>query len=208
MSLVSDIWIKEVVQNPKEPRLKLASVTFFNQMENAENPIKSRQYKISSIMKNLFTLLFLMMGVLSALAKEMPQLVIQAKDGTKVSYLLKSLPQITFAEDEINISSNEVVITYSVSQTSKCFYETIEIEPEEGLVELQTDKLQFHFDGNAIIFPSLKSNSRICLYTVTGGILFTKSNIAEGEYLLSLDNLASGTYIVNVNEITCKIIKQ
>lgn len=159
-------------------------------------------------MRKRFLLLFLLMGVVSAKAVEAKQIVIQAKDGTEVSYLLRSQPKISFSENEISVSSNEVQVTYSVPQTAKFYYETIDIELEEGLLDLQTEKLTYRYDGNAIIFSSLKEGSRISMYAINGTLIYSKDNIPNGEYMLSIDNLSTGAYLFNVNEITCKIIKQ
>ena len=159
-------------------------------------------------MRKFILFLFLCLGIASAKAIEAKQLVIQAKDGTKVSYLLRSQPKISFSENEINVSSNDVLVTYSVPQTAKFYYETIEIELEEGLMDLQTEQLSYRFEGNAIIFSSIKEGSRISMYAVNGSLIYSKDNIPSGEYMFSLDNLSTGAYLINVNETTCKIIKQ
>ena len=159
-------------------------------------------------MRKFFLFLFLCVGIVSANAIAAKQLVVQAKDGTKVSYLLKSYPNISFTENEINISSNDVVITYSVSQTAKFYYETVEIDQETGLTDIQTEETIYRQEGNAIIFSSLKEGSRISMYAINGSLIYSKDNIPSGEYMFSLDNLSTGAYLINVNEITCKIIKQ
>lgn len=156
-------------------------------------------------MKRLFTLLFLCMSMISMIASETTQLVVQSKDGTKVSYLLRTLPKLSFT-DEITVSSNEVSITYSVPQLEKFYYEKIEVA--DGIKDLQTDELVFRYEGNAIIFSGLSAGSNISLYSINGILLFNKSNISEGEYMFSLDNLSTGAYLINVNETTCKIVKQ
>ena len=51
------------------------------------------------------------------------------------------------------------------------------------------------------------------LFLVTGGAGFIGSNICEalldmGYKVRCLDNLSTGAYLINVNETTCKIIKQ
>lgn len=157
-------------------------------------------------MRKFILFLFLCLGIASTKAAEAKQLVILAKDGTKVSYLLKALPKISFLENEISITSNDVVVSYSVPQTAKFYYETIEIE--DGLMDIQTDKTAYRYDGNAIIFSSVKDANRLSLYAINGSLIYSKDNLPNGEYIFSLDNLATGAYIVNVNEITCKIIKQ
>lgn len=159
-------------------------------------------------MKKLITLLFLVLGIISIRAEETTQLVILSKDGTKVSYLLRDFPQISLTGGDITVMSKGVSVTYSVSQTEKFYYEPVENKIESGIRDLQTEELTYRFNGNAIIFSALKADSQISMYSINGSLLFSKSNIAEGEYVLSLDNFSTGAYVMKVNEITCKIIKQ
>ena len=159
-------------------------------------------------MKKIVTLLLLILGILSVQAEKTLQLVILSKDGTKVSYLLKDFPKISLIEEDIIVASKGVSVTYSVAQTAQFYYEPIDIEIEEGIKDLQTEKMTYRYEGNAIIFSEVKADSKISMYSINGALLFSKSNIAEGEYILSLDNISTGVYVMKVNEITCKIIKQ
>ncbi len=158
-------------------------------------------------MKKLFSVLLFLGVVLFSNAEEQPQLVIQAKDGTKVSYLLRTYPVIKFTDNEILVSSDEVQLSYSVAQTDKFYYETVDV-PESGIKDIQTEELIYQFRGNAILFPNLKDDSTISIYTIGGSLLFSKDNIRGGEYLLSLNNIPIGIYLINVNQLTCKILKQ
>ena len=59
--------------------------------------------------------------------------------------------------------------------------------------------------GNMLIFRNLSKDSDIAFYSVEGVLL--ASEVAEGEYIMSLEKYPKGIYIVRVNGIGTKIVK-
>lgn len=72
------------------------------------------------------------------------------------------------------------------------------------ITDLSSDKV-FKYENETLIFPSLKANSSICVYSINGTVVFRKNIHSSGEYAFPLDNLNAGVYLVNVNGLTYKI---
>lgn len=142
---------------------------------------------------------------LMAMANEpITKLVIWAKDGTKVAYALAEKPKITFTKSELVINTNNVDINYDLDKMSRFTYES---GSSAGITDLKSDDI-FRFQGEALVFPALSANSTISIYSLNGSLIFKKTVQTAGEYAFPLSELSTGVYLVNVNGITCKILKR
>ena len=133
------------------------------------------------------------------------QLVVWAKDGTKVAYALTEKPKITFTETDLVITSNGVEVNYALENMARFTYED---NTATAITDLRTDKASFKLDGESLLFPALKANSIVSLYSLNGTLVFKKSVLKAGEYSFPLSNLKAGAYVVMVNGLTYKIVKK
>lgn len=157
-------------------------------------------------MKRKLTILLSLLLTFSADASEpVKNLAVWTKDGTKVVYSLSENPKITFTETDLLITTNGVEITYSLENMARFVYEKSDAT---GLTDLCTDETPFNFNGEYLLFPSLKANSIVSIYNLNGTLAFKKGVTTAGEYAFSLSNLGRGVYIVNVNGLTYKIVKR
>ena len=62
--------------------------------------------------------------------------------------------------------------------------------------------------GESLLFPALKANSTVSVYSLNGTLVFKKTIHQNGEYAFPLSNLNAGVYMVNVNGLTYKIMKR
>lgn len=156
-------------------------------------------------MKRKILFLMLLQFCIFAIADEsQTQLVIWAKDGTKVTYALAEKPKITFTENEIVVNTNNVEISYDLDKMSRFTYES------GGTTDITDLKYNctFNFQNEALIFPALSANSAISIYSLNGFLVFKKTVQTAGEYAFPLSNLNAGMYLVNVNGMTYKILKK
>ncbi len=153
----------------------------------------------------LFLLLMLILTeILNVYSEEKTQLTIHSKDGTKVSYILRQQPKISFSTKEIIVKSNDVDIIYEREEIAKFTYEIVNVQT--GIINLSTDEKAFEIIDNAIMFPQLKSNSVVNIYSISGNLIFHKEITEGGEYMFPLTSCVNGVYLVNVNGLTYKII--
>lgn len=152
----------------------------------------------------LFLLLMLILTeIVNVYSEEKTQLTIHSKDGTKVSYILCQQPKVSFSTKEIIVKSNDVDIIYEREEMAKFTYEKVDVQT--GIINLSTGEKAFEILDNAIMFPQLKSNSIINIYSVSGNLIFHKEIPEGGEYMFPLTSIADGVYLVNINSLTYKI---
>lgn len=132
-------------------------------------------------------------------------LVVWAKDGTKVAYALAEKPKVTFTETELIITSNGVEVKYDLENMARFTYED---NTATAITNLQTGNVSFKLNGESLLFPALKANSTVSVYSLNGMLVFKKTVSQNGEYALPLSNLNAGVYMVNVNGLTYKIVKR
>lgn len=132
-------------------------------------------------------------------------LVVWAKDGTKVAYALAEKPKVTFTETDLVITAKGVEVNYSLENMARFTYES---NDESAIINLQTDESPFKLTGESLLFPALKANSTVSVYSLNGTLVFKKTVRQNGEYAFPLSNLNAGVYMVNVNGLTYKIVKR
>ena len=157
-------------------------------------------------MKKKLLLVLLSLFCLSAMADEpKTQLVVWAKDGTRVAYALAEKPKVTFTETDLVITAQGVEVNYLLENMARFTYES---NSNNAIRNLKTGEVSFKLDGESLLFPALKANSTASLYTLNGTLVFKKTVRQNGEYAFPLSNLNAGVYMVNVNGLTYKIVKR
>lgn len=153
------------------------------------------------------TILFLLLPLLSMMVmanEPITQLVIWAKDGTKVAYALAEKPKLTFTESELVVKTDNIEVTYDLEQMLRFTYESGSVT---GMTDLRTEST-FSIQNEALVFPALSANSTVSVYSLNGSLVFKKTIRTTGEYAFSLSELNTGVYLVDVNGVTYKIMKR
>ena len=144
-------------------------------------------------------------GIFAKAENNPTNLVVWAKDGTKVAYALAEKPKVTFTETDLVITASGVEVNYSLENMVRFTYED---NTSTAIANLQTDESTFKLDGESLLFPALKANSTVSVYSLNGMLVFKKTIHQNGEYAFPLSNLNTGVYMVNVNGLTYKIVKR
>lgn len=139
------------------------------------------------------------------LAEEKTMLVVWSKDSAKVAYALDEKPKISFTDTTLIISVKDAEVSYPLEDMLRFTYED---NTSMAITNLQTDKSIFKLDGEFLLFPALKANSTVSVYSLSGTLVFKKTVRQNGEYAFALSSLNSGVYMVNVNGLTYKIVKR
>lgn len=157
-------------------------------------------------MKTKLLAMLLSLTFLSSMANESKTLlVVWAKDGTQIAYALAEKPKVTFTETDLVIKTDSVEVNYSLENMARFTYENEETVP---ITNLQTGKNSFKLAGESLLFPSLKANSTVSLYSLNGTLVLNKTVRTAGEYSFPLSGLNAGVYVVTVNGLTYKIVKR
>lgn len=155
--------------------------------------------------KKLLTTLLLIFCISVMADEPKSNLVVWAKDGTKVAYALNEEPIVTFTETDLVIIANGVEVNYSLDNMARITYETNEIN---SIRDLKTNDMLFKLDGESLLFPSLSANSTVSIYALNGILVFKKTVQAAGKYSFPLSYLNTGVYTITVNGLTYKIVKK
>ena len=133
-------------------------------------------------------------------------LVLWGKDGEKIAtYALSNKPKIIFSQTEMTILSENIEVRHqNLSELSRFTYEN---DTESGIFNLLTED-KYLFNGESVLFPSLKANSIICVYSLSGTCVINKTTQQSGTYAIPISHLQSGVYIIKVNSLTFKILKK
>ena len=132
-------------------------------------------------------------------------LVVWAKDGSKVAFALSKKPKITFTETDLQITGQNIDVTYALDDMARFTYEKVDVS---AMKDIQTEKEVFRLTGESLLFPALKANSTVSVYSLNGTLIFSKTVQAAGEYSFPISNLNTGVYTVTVNGLTYKIVKR
>lgn len=133
------------------------------------------------------------------------KLIVWAKDGTKVTYVLNEKPLVTFTETDLVIHSNGIEMNYPLTSMARF---TFEKGQNTGVRNINSIESHISFDGNLLCFHNLSMNSNVSLYSYNGNLIF-KDRIPNGkDYTLPLSNLDAGIYIVTINGMSYKFAKK
>lgn len=133
-------------------------------------------------------------------------LVVWKKDGSKVAFALTEKPKVTFNENSLMINTTTVSVSYDLADMAKFTYE----DPgEEGIRNIENDKeSSFKFDGEMLLFPSLKAGSKVSIHNLGGVLVFARTIEVAGDYSFPISHLDKGVYVVSVDGLTYRIVKR
>lgn len=156
-------------------------------------------------MKKILLSLMFCLSIVAKAEDNPTNLVVWAKDGTKVAYALSEKPKVTFTETDLVITTKGIEVNYSLTNMARFTYEADDFTV---IRNLRTDEVSFKIDSESLIFPALHASSTVSLHSLNGALIFSKTVHTAGEYSLSLSNLKTGVYVVTVNDLTYKIVKR
>lgn len=129
----------------------------------------------------------LLLGISAFYTYAQNTLNIHQKNGGMVSYSFADKPVVTYVEDNLHVSTNNVSIDYPLSELVKLTF----TESGSSMGELRLDD----------------NNSPIQIYDANGrSIKMIGKN--EGELILNIQELPTGIYFIKQGTTTTKIVKQ
>jgi hypothetical protein len=132
-------------------------------------------------------------------------LVVWANDGARVAYALTEEPKVTFTETDLIITTTNVEVNYTLDNMARFTYESDE---NVNLIDIKTEEMVFKLRGESLLFPALKANSTVSVYSLNGTLVLKKNIQVTGEYFFPLATLNTGVYVVTVNGISYKVVKK
>ena len=133
------------------------------------------------------------------------QLVVWQKNGDKVRYDLAELPETSFENGLLIITTSKTTEKYQLANILRYTYEgvntAVELLPNERSVSVNQE-------GDVITFQNLKAGTAVSIYAANG-TLVEKQTASEGQPLtLSISQRPAGVYLVKAGSQTIKLLKQ
>ena len=133
------------------------------------------------------------------------QLVVWQKNGDKVRFDLAELPETTFTNGQLVVTTSKTTVYYQLENILRYTYEgvktAIDLMPNERSVVVSRD-------GDAVTFENLKAGTTVSIYAANG-TLVEQLTAAEGQPLrCSVSSHPNGVYLVKAGSQTIKLLKQ
>ncbi len=151
-------------------------------------------------MKKLALSLWVALCCLSANAANDKSLFVTFNDGTKVEFALATMPEVTFGNDQMTITTTEATASYELWKVSTFTYGTT-----TGIQQSEVNN-QVVREGNRLIIDG--SNNKIRIFALDGKAVSISPNVVGNKTVVNLDQLTQGIYIIKINNKSIKIARQ
>lgn len=122
------------------------------------------------------------------------------RDGSEsIINFIGEQPTIKFSENKLLIITDESTTEFSRTDIAKLNY-----NEGAGIDNINQNSTSITYNGDAIIFAGLPSNSTLAIYSIDGKLVKSE-NLTDNNYILPFNNLAQGVYIVTINGVSTKI---
>lgn len=139
------------------------------------------------------------LGCLAAHAAQGQSLYVHFSDGTQLEFALAEAPEVTFAADEMILTTAAETATFDLWQVASFTYGATtgisQATAGEGLT-LEGDRLVAEGTAHQVI-----------AYALDGKAVSLRPTLAGGKTIIPLRGLGRGTYIIKVNNKTIKIAR-
>lgn len=150
-------------------------------------------------MKKIALSLLVALSCISAKAADGKSLFVSFNDGSKIEFALSTLPEVTFGNDKMTVTSTATTASYELRKVSTFTYGTT-----TGIKQVENNK--FAFEGDRIIVDG--THNQVSAYALDGKAVSLSSIITGDKTIISLDSLTHGVYIIKINNKSIKIARQ
>ena len=151
-------------------------------------------------MKKIVLSLLVALSCISAKAADGKSLFVSFNDGSRIEFALSTLPEVTFGNDKMTVTSTATTASYELWKVSTFTYGAT-----TGIKEVETNK-KFAFEGDRIIIDGTRN--QVSAFALDGKAVNLSPVIAGDKTIISLDGLTHGVYIIKINNKSIKVARQ
>lgn len=155
------------------------------------------------MVKRLFILFLLTLGLKATASAQLTALVIQKADGTVVTFELSERPQLYFQGSSIVIKT----ATKEVELSSDVKFD-VNFSDATTAIEAMTADSRPRLEAGMMILSGEKPQSAVSVYTLSGRLCTQTQTDAQGRAVISLDALTNGIYLIQTTTTTHKFTKR
>lgn len=151
-------------------------------------------------MKKIALSLLVALSCISAKAADGKSLFVSFNDGSKVEFALSTLPEVTFGNDKMTVTSTAITASYELKKVSTFTYGTT-----TGIKQVETNN-KFAFEGDRIIVEG--TNNKVRAFALNGTAVTLSPILAGDKTIIPLEELTHGVYLIIINNKSIKVARQ
>ena len=151
-------------------------------------------------MKKIALSLLVALSCISAKAADGKSLFVSFYDGNKIEFALSTLPEVTFGDDKMTVTSTATTASYELWKVSTFTYGTT-----TGIKQVETNN-KFAFEGARIIVEGTNNNVRA--FALDGTAVTLSPILAGDKTIIPLEELTHGVYLIIINNKSIKVARQ
>ena len=151
-------------------------------------------------MKKIALSLLVALSCISAKAADGKSLFVSFYDGNKIEFALSTLPEVTFGDDKMTVTSTATTASYELWKVSTFTYGTT-----TGIKQVETND-KFAFEGDRIIVEG--TNNKVRAFALDGTAVTLSPILAGNKTIIPLEELTHGVYLIIINNKSIKVARQ
>ena len=151
-------------------------------------------------MRRIILSLLLVLSCYTTKAADGKSLFVTFKDGQKIEFALVTLPNISFGNNLMTITSTEMTASYELWKVNTFTYGAT-----TGISQLQTSE-NFSLEEDRIIVDG--TTNKINIFSLDGKAIGLSPTTAGGKTIINLNALTHGVYIIKINNKSIKVARQ
>ena len=151
-------------------------------------------------MKKIALSLLVALSCISAKAADGKSLFVSFYDGNKIEFALSTLPEVTFGNDKMTVTSTATTTSYELKKVSTFTYGTT-----TGIKQVETND-KFAFEGDRIIVEG--TNNKVRAFALDGTAVTLSPILVGDKTIIPLEELTHGVYLIIINNKSIKVARQ
>lgn len=130
-------------------------------------------------------------------------LIIQFHNGKQVQYALSGQPEISFADDNMEIITSYATFTHPIVNINQFSYAT---SGGAAVANISTDKPSCYITQDCIVISSSK-DSAVDIYNISGFHLLSFRKSTDN-LVIPISDFVAGVYLIKIDDVTFRIAKK
>lgn len=151
-------------------------------------------------MKKIALSLLVALSCISAKAADGKSLFVSFNDGSKIEFALSTLPEVTFGDDKMTVTSTATTASYELKKVSTFTYGTT-----TGIKQVEAND-KFAFEDDRIIVEG--TNNKVRAFALDGTAVTLSPILAGNKTIIPLEELTHGVYLIIINNKSIKVARQ
>lgn len=130
-------------------------------------------------------------------------LEVWTRSGQKIAYALSERPVATYSDNDLVLTTSEMVINYPLAELHKFTFGTDEAS---SVIAHSAPVGKVAQQNGTLILSGFQAGIQVAVYTIDGRLAFSGKTATNGTLELSLRQLFAGVYVVKTGSLTHKIV--